>query len=958
MARAAQRSFRGGEIAPALRAHAGTDLHASAAAKMRNRTVRLLGGSQSRAGFEKVCEIKHGLGEGKLIEFEFDDTDQTYALIFGDQYMWVARDGEVLTETPGASPDSITNANPCVVEIVGHGFSSNDHIVMENVFGMTELSGRQFKITVLSADTFSLQDLDGTNIDSTAYGVYDVVNGGTCERIYEIDTPYTAADLEDLQFTQSGDVIMLFHPSYQQRELARTGHTSWTLTAKSMAPEVTRPSSLPENRAGTQYAYAVTAVDDATGEESFPGFAVAKNITGITQANPAVVTSNAHGLSNGEYVYIAGVLGMTQINSATSGTLYRVTGVAANTFELAGVDSTGYGAYTGGGTAATPYAVVGSASYPYGLAIPLVSGCSRYNIYRQLHSISGNTPESPFGYLGTTTKILGASQAYYPIPDPASAEPDMTDIAPRERDPFVGAGNYPSTGAFIQQRLALAGSTNLPHTIDLSRTGRPFNFTQSVFGSDPDDAIRFGMVGKRNAVRHLVDLGGMLIFTEGEEHAALGTEGGAIVPPGPALKRQSRYGASKLPPIIVGDEALFVQQRGNKVRSMRFTFEQDKYRSPDLSFAAHHLFEGYEVVAWAFQQEPDSTVWAVRSDGKMLSLTYDQDFEIRAWSWHDTDGLFEDVISIPEGRDEDSVYILVQRTINGVTRRFVERMTTRFVTEATQEEFIGLDCAITALDGRNATAGRTVTLSTSGGWTTEDTIRITASSGAFNAEAVGKVVRVRDSDGNAVRITVTAYTSSTIIDGTPDRDIPASLQGVATTDFAVCATDIVGLWHLEGEDVAVFADGNVLANPNNPQYETLTVTNGEITLPEAAALVHVGLPFTTDLELLDIKSGKADSLVSQKKLVHKVVMEVEKTRGLWVGAKEPDSDAEHLLVGLKEPKMRTTEGYDSPVSLKTGTIEIPILGAWRSNGRCFIRTVDPLPSMITMVEPEFQVGGK
>ncbi len=61
-----------------------------------------------------------------------------------------------------------------------------------------------------------------------------------------------------------------------------------------------------------------------------PVVEAAKAITGITQANPAVVTSNAHGYSNGDWVLLSAVGGMTQVN----GNYYVVAGAAANTFQL------------------------------------------------------------------------------------------------------------------------------------------------------------------------------------------------------------------------------------------------------------------------------------------------------------------------------------------------------------------------------------------------------------------------------------------------------------------------------------------------------------------------------------------------------------------------------------------------------------------------------------------------
>ena len=81
----------------------------------------------------------------------------------------------------------------------------------------------------------------------------------------------------------------------------------------------------------------------------------AKNITAITKANPAVVTSTAHGLTDGTVVTIAAVTGMTEINGKVAVT--RSTG--ANTFELVGVDSTAFTTYTSGGTATPTAAKVG-----------------------------------------------------------------------------------------------------------------------------------------------------------------------------------------------------------------------------------------------------------------------------------------------------------------------------------------------------------------------------------------------------------------------------------------------------------------------------------------------------------------------------------------------------------------------------------------------------------------------
>src|SRR5258708_31508649 len=84
-----------------------------------------------------------------------------------------------------------------------------------------------------------------------------------------------------------------------------------------------------------------------------------ENISGITQANPAVVTITSHGYNSGDWVFISGVNGMTQVN----GRFFNINVVDANNFSLVAlpsgvnVNSTGYGAYTSAGTAQRVYTI-------------------------------------------------------------------------------------------------------------------------------------------------------------------------------------------------------------------------------------------------------------------------------------------------------------------------------------------------------------------------------------------------------------------------------------------------------------------------------------------------------------------------------------------------------------------------------------------------------------------------
>ena len=181
--------------------------------------------------------------------------------------------------------------------------------------------------------------------------------------------------------------------------------------------------------------------------------------------------------------------------------------------------------------------------------------------------------------------------------------------------------------------------------------------------------------------------------------------------------------------------------------------------------------------------------------------------------------------------------------------------------------------------------------------------------------------------------------------------MPADLQAVAVTDWDRAVDQVSGLWHLEGETVSVFGDGFVVASPNNASYDAITVTGGIVSLDKPYAVIHIGLPYISDAETLDIDTPTGETISDKAKLVGEVNMFVEDTRGLWVGSKPPASDVIDPLQDLREFKLRDIEDYDSPPSLTTENISVNIKPEWNSNGRVFVRQVDPIPSTILSISP-------
>jgi hypothetical protein len=118
-----------------------------------------------------------------------------------------------------------------------------------------------------------------------------------------------------------------------------------------------------------------------------------------------------------------------------------------------------------------------------------------------------------------------------------------------------------------------------------------------------------------------------------------------------------------------------------------------------------------------------------------------------------------------------------------------------------------------------------------------------------------------------------------------------------------------------------------------------------VTLERACARIVVGLPYSCDLETLNIDVGPP-TVQGRQKVIGKVTLRLEKTRGLKVGP-----DAAHLGE-IREPGGRPA----APVPLHTGDSEILIEPSWNSTGRIFIRQDNPLPATVLAVMPRVAAG--
>ena len=215
-----QTNFTAGELTPKLAGQVDFKKYSNGVETLENMTVFPQGGVSRRNGSRFVCEVKDSTAITRLISFEFNIT-QAYVLEFGNNYIRFLKDNGQITET-AKTISGITAANPAVVTATSHGYSDGDDVWIADVVGMTRLNGRRFTVANKTTNTFEL-----TDENSTSYTAWS--SGGTASKTYEIATTYTSAELYDLQFTQSADVMYIVHPNHPPAKLSRTAHTTWTL---------------------------------------------------------------------------------------------------------------------------------------------------------------------------------------------------------------------------------------------------------------------------------------------------------------------------------------------------------------------------------------------------------------------------------------------------------------------------------------------------------------------------------------------------------------------------------------------------------------------------------------------------------------------------------------------------------------------------------------------------------
>jgi len=435
-----------------------------------------------------------------------------------------------------------------------------------------------------------------------------ILSGGSA---YEISSPYLTAELFDIKFAQSADVMYITHPNHEVMKLSRTGHTAWILTE----------------------------VEFTDG----PYLATNTTTTTLTPASASVGTG---------------------VNITAS----AVTGINGG----AGFQTTDVG-----------------------------------------RIISFNSGKAKITSRTSTTVVVCTI---------TTAFTNTNATAAFNLGAFSDTTGHPSCVSFFEQRLVFAGTLDEPQTLFFSKAGDYENMTT---GTNADDAMVYTIASNQvNAIRYMKAVRTLVVGTTGGEFtvSADGTDA-SITPTNITIKRQSSFGSANVDAIPAGNAILFLQKAKRKIRELQYNFDSDGYQAPDLTILNETVTDT-GINEMSYQQEPGSNIWCVRDDGVLACLTYQRSENVIAWSRHIFGGEFgsgravcESIASISGTLTEDEVWVIVKRTINGATKRYVECFSDFDFDETDANDFKFLDShlsysgsATTTLSGLAHLEGQTVSI--------------------------------------------------------------------------------------------------------------------------------------------------------------------------------------------------------------------------------------------------------
>ena len=885
-----QQSCNGGELSPEMYGRAGDPKYQTGLAKCRNFLIDPRGPAENRPGFAYVNYAKYADKRVKLIPFTFS-TDQSMVLEFGEKYIRFHTNGQTLLGS---------NGQP-----------------------------------------------------------------------YEVATPYSADDLFSLHYVQSADVLTIVHPAYAPRELRRYSVVDWRLVEinfKGALPSPEAPTVVQsingdvQNKEDYTREYCITALkaDGSNESAAGPSTSIRCNPYGTGAYNTiswnAVSGAELYRVyrnQGGVWCFIGQTKtlsirdeqidpdasitppiyddpfgqsgGITSVKVTNGGSGYgllrsvsyisqkgRIVGSNGNTVSV-NLDAENFHHDDGQGI---PYPPITSSQVfyvdgtiegngsggkgrltyvnnkltqgmwwdAYLTGVSLTSRGEGYTEGAQFHaSLECGSKGERCDYYFPAVLAHDTAPIVY-VTDPTGSGAELAALT--ENGKIIGivvkkpgsgytnpvvhidgsksggsgatatatvgkSGDYPSAVTYFEQRRWFGGTYNRPNNIWATKSGTESDMSYSLPSQD-DDRIAIRVAAREaNRIQHFVPLSQLMLFTGAAEWRVSPLNSDAITPTSMSVRPQSYVGANSVQPLVINNACVYASARGGHLRECGYSYEAGGFVTNDVCLRANHLFDNLGPIDLSYSKAPWPIIWCVSSAGNLIAFTYVPEQSVGAFSSLTTDGVFESCTVVPEG-EEDVLYVVVRRTINGNTRRFIERMHERKYT--TLEESVHLDCC-----------------------------------GTYRGDA---------------------------------KD------------------EISGLTWLEGATVSILADGSV--EPNQ------VVKDGKIKLQEPASLVHIGLPYTADLQTLPIALALQDGSFGSghMKNVQKVSVRLVNTSGLQTG---PTFDK------LTDYPARGTELAGTPPTPITGEVTTQVNPRWGDGGQICIRQNQPLPMKIVSITTQLEI---
>jgi len=545
---------------------------------------------------------------------------------------------------------------------------------------------------------------------------------------------------------------------------------------------------------------------------------------------------------------------------------------------------------------------------------------------------------------------------------------------------------YPSTGAFFEQRLYAAGSTDQPQTFWASNTG---DFENHAPDSDPtegtydetvhdDDGLDFTISADNvNAIRWM---------SAGEDTLSIGTTGGewipsstgsVITPSDITVRRQTTHGSAQIAPVRVDNIVLFAQRAKRKIREFGFTFETDGYQAFDMTRLAEHITQS-GIVEMDHAEEPDAQIWVVRGDGQLPAMTFRRQEDVVGWGRHIFGGRFgtatvtvSDYANLAAGATLD----LIQS--NGETITFTSEAAGAAVPSETlgfrpnTSNNVTADNIFTAINAHaNFTVANpaanviTITETTHGATgllsiISSDKTRLAVTSEGHavvesvvvipGANAVGQThdSSARDEVWIQIKRTINGATVRNVeflerqYDNDQDTEDAFYVDSGLTYD-STPTSSLTGLGHLEGQTVKVWADGAL--------HSDMVVTSGGISLDIPASVVQVGLGFTHKLQTLKIEGGNpSGTAVGRNKRINGITFVVLYSHTIKYTV---SAGAAFIKNDFRE----VSDAMDTGTPIFTGELFVEVEGNWESDPRIWVQNSDPAPFTLLAIAPEVKIN--